>query len=303
MGHLREDFEFQSLGAMLRGWLYLPDALDGDLPALIMTHGLTGTRTMTIDKYAEVFAEAGFAALVYDHWGFGASEGEPRREVNHFFQAKGYRDALTALSARPGIDASRIAIWGDSLAGNVALLVAAVDDRPAAVVIQVPGCGKELPPPDTEGLAFTAFAEILDSDDILAWPRQTSGRMPVVMPDPMRQPCNFDQLTAWRWFIEHGARLNSGWENDMQRSVMQLEKPYSVVHCAPHVEVPTLVMLSFEDEIPNANPEVTRHVYGLIPGPKQKYEIAGGHFGLLWHPSELFDEASQVQMAFLKEYL
>ena len=303
MGYSREDFEFQSLGATLRGWLYLPGDVDGNLPAVIMTHGFTATRTMTIDKYAEAIAENGFAALVYDHRGFGASDGEPRREINHFFQAKGYRDALTALSARPGIDASRIAIWGDSLSGNVSLLVAAVDDRPAAVVVQVPGCGKELPHPDTEGLAFADYAEILNSDDILGWPRQTNERMPVVMPDPMRQPCNFDELSAWRWFIEHGARLNSGWENDVQRSVMQLNKPYSVVYCAPHVKVPTLVMLSFEDEIPNANPEVTRQVYDLIPAPKQKYEIAGGHFGLLWHPSELFDEATRVQTAFLKEYL
>ncbi|PWJ20408.1 alpha/beta hydrolase [Jannaschia seohaensis] len=303
MGYRREDFEFPSLGATLRGWLYLPEGRDGAMPAVIMTHGFTATRTMTIDKYAEIFAEAGFAALVYDHRGFGASDGAPRREINHFFQAKGYRDALTALSARPGIDARRIAIWGDSLSANVSFLVAAVDDRPAAVIAQVPGCGKDVPPPDTDGSAFAAYAALLDSDDIMGWPRDTTARTPVVMPDPMRQPCQFDELSAWRWFIEHGSRLNSGWENDVQRSVMQLDTPYSVVHCAAHVKVPTLVILSFEDEIPNANPEVARHVYGLISGPKRKYEIAGGHFGLLWHPSELFDEASQVQRSFLQEHL
>ena len=84
---------------------------------------------------------------------------------------------------------------------------------------------------------------------------------------------------------------------------MQLDTPYSVVHCAHHVKIPALMMLSFEDEIPNANPEVTRQVYNQISGPKEKYEIAGGHFGLLWHPSELFDEASRVQVEFLKKYL
>ena len=84
---------------------------------------------------------------------------------------------------------------------------------------------------------------------------------------------------------------------------MELEMPYSVAHCAPNVKMPTLVMVSYEDEIPNANPEVTRAVYQMIPGPKRKYEIAGGHFGLLWHPSALFDEAAQVQIEFLKEHL
>jgi uncharacterized protein len=303
MGFVREDFEFVSLGATLRGWLYIPDDVKGDLPAVIMTHGFTATRTMTVDKYAEAFADTGFAALVYDHRGFGASEGDPRREINHFFQAKGYRDALTALADRPDIDPARIAIWGDSLSGNISLFVAAVDHRPAVVVAQIPGCGKEMPTPDTEGSAFAAYAALLDSDDIMGWPRETSDRTPVVMPDPMRQPCQFDELSAWRWFIEHGSRLNSGWENDVRRSVMKLETPYSVVHCAPHVKVATLIMLSFEDEIPNANPEITRAVYELIPGPKKKYEIAGGHFGLLWHPSELFEEAVQVQTEFLKEHL
>ena len=303
MSYLREDLEFTSLGATLRGWLYLPEGVDGELPAVIMTHGFTATRTMTIDKYAEVFAEAGFAALVYDHRGFGASDGEPRREINHFFQAKGYRDALTALSRHRSIDARRIAIWGDSLSANISLLVAAVDDRPAVVVAQVPGCGKEMPVPDIDGSAFAGYAALLDSDDIMGWPRDSTERTPVVMPDPMRQPCQFDELSAWRWFIEHGARLNSGWENDVQRSVMQLDTPYSVVHCAHHVKIPALMMLSYEDEIPNANPEVTRQVYNQISGPKEKYEIAGGHFGLLWHPSELFDEASRVQVEFLKKYL
>lgn len=303
MRHLREDFEFQSLGATLRGWLYLPAGGESDLPAVIMTHGFTATRTMTIDKYAEVFAEAGIAVLLYDHRGFGASEGEPRREVNDFFQAKGYCDALTALSERTDIDASRIAIWGDSLSGAVAIMVAALDDRPAAVVAQMPACGRKITEPDSDGRAIAEYSRLLASDDILGFPRQTSLRLPVVMPDPMRQPCNFDELSAWRWFIEHGARLNSGWENDCQVSTMQLDTPYSVVHCAPHVKAPTLVMLSYEEEIPAASPEVARHIYDLLPGNKEKYEIAGGHFGLLWHPSDLFDEASRIQTAFLAKYL
>lgn len=303
MGLQREDVEFVSLGATLRGWLYHPEGGDKFAPAVILTHGFTATRTMTIDKYAETFAHAGIAALVYDHRGFGASDGEPRREINHFFQAQGYRDALTFLSGRPEIDPARIAIWGDSLSGNVALLVAAVDERPAAVVAQVPGCGKELPPMDADGSAFASYVAIFNSDDMLALPREVSQRSPVVMPDPTRQPCQFDEMSAWRWFIEHGSRLGSGWVNDMQRSTMALDTPYNVAHCGPHVRAPTLVMLSFEDEIPNATLAVTRAVFDQITAPKQLYEIAGGHFGLLWHPSNLFNEAAAVQTKFLQEFL
>jgi hypothetical protein len=53
----------------------------------------------------------------------------------------------------------------------------------------------------------------------------------------------------------------------------------------------------------HANYSVARQAYDLIPGPKQWYDIPGGHFGLLYCPSELFDEASRVQTEFLKKWL
>jgi hypothetical protein len=40
-----------------------------------------------------------------------------------------------------------------------------------------------------------------------------------------------------------------------------------------------------------------------MPGPKQWHDIAGGHFGLLYWPSDLFDEASRVQTEFLRKWL
>jgi hypothetical protein len=36
---------------------------------------------------------------------------------------------------------------------------------------------------------------------------------------------------------------------------------------------------------------------------KQWYDIDGGHFGLLHHPSTLFNEVSRVQVEFLKRWL
>ena len=59
--------------------------------------------------------------------------------------------------------------------------------------------------------------------------------------------------------------------------------------CAPFVRAPTLLMVAPEDEMVHANYAVARQAYELIPGPKQWYDIAGGHFGLLYYPSELFD--------------
>jgi hypothetical protein len=66
---------------------------------------------------------------------------------------------------------------------------------------------------------------------------------------------------------------------------------------------PTLLMVAPEDEMVHANYAVARGAYERIPGPKQWYDIARGHFGLLYYPSDLFDEASRVQTEFLRKWL
>ena len=79
--------------------------------------------------------------------------------------------------------------------------------------------------------------------------------------------------------------------------------PYGPGLCAPFVNAPTLFMVAPEDEMVHANYSVARQAYDLISGPKQWHDIAGGHFGLLYYPSELFDEASRVQTEFLTKWL
>lgn len=66
-----ESVEFWSEGAVLRGRLYRPSDGGGSVPVVVMAHGFSATITMTTDRYAEVFADAGIAALLYDHRNFG----------------------------------------------------------------------------------------------------------------------------------------------------------------------------------------------------------------------------------------
>jgi len=55
--------------------------------------------------------------------------------------AWGYLAALEALSTDPRIDHARISLWGHSRNGKAALLAAALDPRPAAVIALQPGTG------------------------------------------------------------------------------------------------------------------------------------------------------------------
>lgn len=60
-----KEVEFPSEGAMLRGLLFLPESQTERTPVVIMARGTSATVTMVADKYAEVFSNAGLAALLY----------------------------------------------------------------------------------------------------------------------------------------------------------------------------------------------------------------------------------------------
>ena len=115
------EIEFASEGAVLRGRLVLPSSNAVGKPAVIMAHGTPATFEMVLIEYAREFARAGFVAMVYDHRNFGRSGGEPRCEINPWIQCRDYLSALDFACDRPEIDASRIALWGDSYTGGHAL--------------------------------------------------------------------------------------------------------------------------------------------------------------------------------------
>lgn len=88
----------------------------------------------------------------------------------------------------------------------------------------------------------------------------------------------------------------------MTRVLPNTPVPFHPVLCAPFVTAPTLMMVAPNDEMAHANYGVARLAYDLMPCPKEWHDIAGGHFGLLYHPSPLFDEASAIQTDFYKRW-
>jgi len=134
----RQDVEFATEGGVtLRGWLYIPEG-PAPHPAITMAHGFAGVKEHGLDRFARVFAEAGFVVLVHDHRGFGASGGTPRFDVDPWVQIADWRRAISFLESHPAVDADRIGVWGTSYAGGHAIVLGATDRRVRAVVAQVP---------------------------------------------------------------------------------------------------------------------------------------------------------------------
>src|SRR3982750_3208930 len=134
----RRDIAFDAEGVTLRGWFYSAEGASGRRPTVVMAHGFSAVKEMYFDAFAEVFAAAALNALVFDNRNFGASDGEPRQEIDPWQQVRDYRHAITWAQTRSEVDADRIGVWGSSYSGGHVLVLGAIDKRVKAVVSQVP---------------------------------------------------------------------------------------------------------------------------------------------------------------------
>lgn len=195
------------------------------------------------------------------------------------------------------------ALWGDSDTGGQVIVVGAIEQRVKAIVAQVPVFGAKPPDVEPSRERFDTVAETVSRGDVRGSPETTVGPVPVVSSDQAGTPSLLEPIQAFRWFIDHGGRPGTRWVNRVTRVLPATPVPFQPALCAPFVWAPTLLMVAPEDEMIHADHAVARHAYDLISGPKQWFDIAGGHFGLLYWPGELFDEASRVQADFLKRWL
>ncbi len=127
---LRQDVTF---AGEVAAWLYHPVGATG---AVVLGHGLSAVRDQRLPAYAERFAEAGLAALLFDYRHFGASGGEPRQLVDIDRQLEDWRSAFAYARGLEGI--SRVGLFGSSFGGGHALSLAAEEPAVAAVVAQCP---------------------------------------------------------------------------------------------------------------------------------------------------------------------
>src|SRR5881227_1982615 len=133
----RRDVTFRSGDDTCAAWLYTP-AGDGPHPIVVLAHGFGAVREARLWAYAERFAAAGMAALVFDYRHFGASGGSPRQLLDVGRQLDDYRAAVAFARGLDGIDPDRLALWGTSFSGGHVAVLAAEDRRVAAAISQAP---------------------------------------------------------------------------------------------------------------------------------------------------------------------
>ena len=133
----REALEFDVGAVACAAWFYPAVGTSVLTPIVVMAHGLSGTRRDRLGPFAERFASEGFAALVFDHRGFGDSGGEPDL-FDPARQLEDWRAAIAFARSLPGADPARVVTFGSSMGGGNALAAAAGDHAIAAAISQVP---------------------------------------------------------------------------------------------------------------------------------------------------------------------
>lgn len=121
-------------GLKLSGVLHVPESAKAPLPAVIVTHGFGGNKDgKTHVVEADMYEAWGYVVLRLDFRGCGESEGV-RGHIICTDQVADLRNAVTWLTERAEVDASRIALSGQSFGAAVSIYTGSVDSRVAAVV-------------------------------------------------------------------------------------------------------------------------------------------------------------------------
>lgn len=274
---MRRDVEFKDgNGVTLRGWHYLPDTRKGPVPTVVMAHGFSGTKEIFLDRYAALFAQSGIATLLYDHRNFGASDGQPRQEIDPWQQIQGYRDAISFVQTLPETDAERIGIFGSSYSGGHVLAVAAMDRRVKCAVSQVPlvdgprNAQRLIPAPQMKGMRA-----MFEADRRARYGGAPPERLPVTAPDG--QPCALPGEDGYEFFVKVAAPYAKTWINEVTlRSVEMFTEYNPGAYLELISPTPLLMIVELEDHLALA--ELALEGYERARHPKKLIALPGGHF-------------------------
>jgi len=273
---MRQDIEFDAEGTTLRGWLYVPDGAPGPVPTIVMCHGFSAVKEMYLDRYAEVFAEAGLAALVYDNRNLGASDGEPRQEIDPWAQVRDFRDAISFAGTLDEVDADRIGIWGSSYSGAHAIVVGAMDRRVKCVVSQVPLISghqnaRRLVRADLIG----PFQGMFAADREARFRGEAPQTVPAVAPEG--EPSAMPTPDSFEWFTSTHELRAPAWRNEVTLRSVEMFWEYEPGAYLPFISpTPFLMVVAAGDHLTVSDLAIAGFEQALEP--KRLEILQGGHF-------------------------
>lgn len=271
----RTTFDFTSAGVRCAATHFAgaPDA-----PVVVLAHGLGGTQDSGMWPFAEAFAEAGLHAVTFDYRGFGASDVEPRQArqvVSLAGQIADLNAAVDAAKRLPGVDPTRVVLWGVSLGGGHVVSVAAARDDISAVVSVVPM---------VDGLAAAKLAtqhhstgQLLASTGrgIASAVRRRAGRGPAMIP-VVAHPGEVGALTLAGAYEDYHLMAGPTWRNEIAADVVMELGTRDPAKAAAQIGAPWLVQVAdFDRSAP-----LQAAMKAAFAGRAEVRHYPGDHFDL-----------------------
>lgn len=122
------------------GWLYSSRQFTASNPgpAIVLAHGLGGTKEFKLDVYADIFNLMGYTCVVFDYRCNGGSEGLPRGLIDWHQQQEDWKSAIKYTRLLENVDANQVGLFGTSFSGGHVIQLAATDKKLKAVISQCP---------------------------------------------------------------------------------------------------------------------------------------------------------------------
>ena len=269
-------------GVRLRGYLTLP-AVVRRLPAIVLGHGFLCTMAMGFPEIAGRLAAEGFAVLRFDYRGFGESDGGGGRrgELLPLQQSDDLRAAVSFLRVQPEVDPGRVALWGTSFGGAVALHAAALAELVRAVVANVPVTnGRAWIRSVNTDASWAAVEAELEAD---RGRRAVTGSSQVVPVAAFRPPGLGPDPDRDAFFARHAAHVPA---RELSWACVDAVLDFAPDELAARISPrPLLLIASRSDEVvPFAQAE---SAFRLAREPKALVELAEGtsHFAVYVEPA------------------
>ncbi len=287
----RAQISFRSGDEECAGWLYRPAGAPDPVACVVMAHGFGATKAGGLAAYAERFADAGYAVLVFDYRHFGDSGGAPRQLLSVRRQQADWRAAVVHARALDGVDPERIALWGSSFSGGHVVVIAAADARVRTVVAQVPHTDgpatlRAAGPGDLARLTAAGLRDLVGA---------ALGRAPYLIPI-VGPPGTTSAMNSPDAEPGYGAMFPAGvrWRNEVSARAALQVGTYSPGRRASRVRCPLLVQIATEDAV--TPPDPARRVAARAPRA-ELLAYPGGHFD--FYIGDLFERVVSDQVGFL----
>lgn len=288
---------FSSAGVRCAATVYRPTAPHARVPVIVMASGFGATRGLRLPAYAERFAAAGYAVVLFDYRCFGDSEGEPRQLLDVRSQLEDWRAAIRFARSLDVVDSDRVIAWGTSFAGGHVLTIAGSGERLAAVIAQVPHVSGpaavratglrqalRLAPPALADLAGSLFRRP---------PRYVSAVGPENAVAALAAP---GAMAAFERLLAESSIQRGDYPETVAARILIKIGFYSPTRHARKITCPTLIQVAASDNIAPAA-AAAKTAEKIPESTLLRYEC--GHFGPYIHPE--FPRVIADQLEFLTE--